>query len=130
MPIQVRYQKRPGTSSIPFTEEGRWWPCGPASAIRSPRVLKQRRRSKWRHARCSCAEMLLGRKGTDKHLFCTSLLFSRILAKDLTASPHHTHSLYPLWLFFIADGWIKHPPVCFKFVYIVHIHILLTLETN
>lgn len=64
------------------------------------------------------------------NLFCTSLLFSRILAKDLTASPHHTHSLYPLWLFFIADGWIKHPPVCFKFVYIVHIHILLTLETN
>lgn len=64
------------------------------------------------------------------HYFALHFSFSSILAKDLTASPQHTHSLHPLWLFFIADGWINHPPACFQCVYIIHIHFLLTLETN
>lgn len=70
-------------------------------------------------------------RGPRNFLFCTSLLFFKHSSKGPDSfTSTHTHSLHPLWLFFIADGWINHPPVCFKCVYIVHIHFLLTLETN
>ncbi len=43
------------------------------------------------------------------------ILYSTLVFKHLSKGPYSftllPHTLYPLWLFFKADGWIKHPPV-------------------